>query len=334
MSAPAELVVVDWDDPDAARLRAAQQAELRDRYGEDDIGHEMTGEDITDVVLVRVDGEAVATGALRDLDEDPLYDAIQPGVGEIKRMYVQPAHRGRGYSRLVLTELERLASDATRYDWRRLVLETGVLQPEAIGLYLRAGYLPIENYGEYVGVADSRCFAKDLYAAPRTARTGERPAVTLTRTHWSDPVAVSLRLAMWRDIEVRYPEIAASTPGGFDVDDPAQGVGALSTVVAWIDGRPVGCATLRAARPGYPAGSAELKKVWVEDSARGSGAARALLAAIEDDARERGLTSVVLQTGIRQPEAVTLYVSAGYRPVLPFFDFTGDALSLWMAKDV
>ena len=133
-------------------------------------------------------------------------------------------------------------------------------------------------------------------ASPRTSdrrppgllARGQRPTVTLTHAEWSDPVATALRLAMWHDIEVRYPEIAASTPGGFDVDDPQQGVGALSTVLAWIDGRPVGCATLRAARDGYPAGSAELKKVWVDESARGSGAARALLAAIEDDARAHG----------------------------------------------
>ncbi|GEK20271.1 GNAT family N-acetyltransferase [Cellulomonas xylanilytica] len=323
---------VDWDDPDAARLRAAQQAELRDRYGEDDIGHEMTGDEIADVVLVRVDGEAVATGALRDLGDDPTYDAVPPGTGELKRMYVLPEHRGRGYSRLVLSELENLA--AASHGWRRLILETGVLQPEAIGLYLRAGYLPIENYGEYVGVADSRCFAKDLVPTPRAPRPGERPTVTITRTHWSDPVAAALRFAMWLDIEVRYPEIVARTPGGFEADDPAQGVGALTTLLAWVDGHPVACATLRAAREGYPAGSGELKKVWVDEAARGSGAARALLEAVEDDARARGLTSVVLQTGIRQPEAVTLYLSAGYRPVLPFFDFTGDALSLWMAKDV
>ena len=59
---------------------------------------------------------------------------------------------------------------------------------------------------------------------------------------------------MWLDIEVRYPEIVAVTPGGFAVDDPRQGVGTISSVVADLDGVPVGCASLRAARDGYPAG--------------------------------------------------------------------------------
>ncbi|WP_157465671.1 GNAT family N-acetyltransferase [Cellulomonas sp. Leaf395] len=322
-----EIALVDWDDPDALRLRTAQQAELLALYGEEDIGAAMTGESIVAMLLVRVDGEPVACGAIRDAS-----DELGEGVGELKRMFVVPSQRGRGYSRAVVRELERVAQEK---GFHRLVLETGVLQASAIGLYLSEGYRSIPNFGEYAAESESRCFGKHLGAtAPRAVRTGERPAVTLTRTHWSDPVAVALRLAMWRDIEVRYPEVAASTPGGFDADDPKQGVGALSTVVAWIDGQPVGCSTLRAARDGYPAGSGELKKVWVDESARGSGAARALLAAVEDDARAHGLTSVVLQTGIRQPEAVTLYLSAGYRPVVPFFDFAGDFLSLWMAKDV
>ena len=318
-----ETELVDWDDPDAARLRAAQQAELLALYGEEDIGHAMTGETIAAMLVLRVDGEPVACGAIRELGD---------GVGELKRMYVLPAHRGRGYSRAVLHALEQVARERGMH---RLVLETGVLQASAIGLYLSEGYRSIPNFGEYAAEAQSRCFAKDLDAAPaRTRRTDGRPTVTLTRAQWSDPVPTALRLAMWHDIEDRYPEIVEQVPGGFAADDPQQGVGELSTFVAWVDGRPIGCATLRAARPGYPEGSAELKKVWVDEAARGSGAARALLAACEADARERGLTTVLLQTGIRQPEAVTLYLSAGYRPVPPFFEHADDFLSLWMGKDV
>ena len=72
-------------------LRTAQQAELLALYGEDDIGHEMTGESIVAMLLVRVDGEAVACGAIRDASAE-----LGAGVGELKRMFVVPAHRGRG----------------------------------------------------------------------------------------------------------------------------------------------------------------------------------------------------------------------------------------------
>ncbi len=315
----AVLSLVSWDDPDAKQLRDAQQAELRALYGEEDLGHDMTGEDIVAMVLV-TDGDPVACGAIRDLGD---------GLGELKRLYVVPQARGRGLSRQVMTELERLAVEQ---GFHRLILETGVLQVEAMGLYMSAGYRSIPNFGEYAQFEASRCFGKDLTEEPR--RRGPRGTGTLSLRHvdWEDPDAVALRYAMWRDIEVRYPEIVADTPGGFRVDDPRQGVGTISTVIADLDGVAVGCASLRSAKAGYPEGSGELKKLWVDDAARGVGAARALLAAIEDDARAAGMTNIVLQTGIRQPEAVTLYLATGYRPIVPFGSYTDDFLSLLFGK--
>lgn len=65
---------------------------------------------------------------------------------ELKRMYVDPAFRGRGIARVVLGYLEQAAID---HGCRSLVLETGVLQKEAIGLYESAGFLPCEPFGDY-----------------------------------------------------------------------------------------------------------------------------------------------------------------------------------------
>ncbi len=56
-------------------------------------------------------------------------------------MFVPAGHRGRGFARAVLAELERIAAAAGR---RRTVLETGTRQPEAIALYTSAGYTPVE----------------------------------------------------------------------------------------------------------------------------------------------------------------------------------------------
>lgn len=318
---------VPWAHPEATALRDAQQAELRARYGADDIGADMTGEDVVAMLVLRVDGRPVGCGALRAAAE------LGAGVGELKRMYVLPEHRGRGHARRLLAELERRAR---ALGWTRLVLETGVLQPEAMGLYVRTGYLPIDLFGPYVGVVESRCFGKDLTAVPRavSARAG-RGALTLERVGWDHPDAAALRRRMWDDMILpRYPEAATAVEeaGGFEADDARQGVGTLSTVLARLDGRPVGCVTLRAARDGYPDGSGELKKVFVDPSARGAGVARRLLAAVEDDARALGLTNVVLQAGSRQPEAVTLYVSAGYDFVVPFGPYGNDTLSLCFGK--
>ena len=132
---------VAWDDPDVRRLTAAQQEEIRDRYdGKGEPGTPPSAADVSVVLLVRDgDGTAIGCGALR---------ALADGAAEVKRMYVVPAARGRGVSRLVLRGLE----DAARArGWTTLRLETGPRQPEAVGLYTGAGYRPIDAFGAYRG---------------------------------------------------------------------------------------------------------------------------------------------------------------------------------------
>jgi putative acetyltransferase len=67
--------------------------------------------------------------------------------GEIKRMYVAPAARGLGIGRRLLQTLEQHAA-GLGLDCIRL--ETGVKQPEAIGLYRAFGYGDIGPFGDYV----------------------------------------------------------------------------------------------------------------------------------------------------------------------------------------
>ena len=74
------------------------------------------------------DGEPVACAGLRELE---------PGIAEIKRMFVTPRARGRGYARRLLAELEGLARDAGQ---RRMRLFTTDMLPEAMALYASAGY--------------------------------------------------------------------------------------------------------------------------------------------------------------------------------------------------
>ena len=66
--------------------------------------------------------------------------------GEIKRMYVRPEFRGRGYAKQMLKHLEELS--AAR-GFPKVRLETGMSQPEAIGLYERNGYYEIPPFGDY-----------------------------------------------------------------------------------------------------------------------------------------------------------------------------------------
>ncbi|KQS63967.1 GNAT family N-acetyltransferase [Modestobacter sp. Leaf380] len=143
-----------WSDPRVQALSDAQQAELRDRYdGRGESGTPPTAEDVAVVLLLtEEDGTPVGCGALRPLE---------PGVAELKRMYVAPPARGRGLSRLVLTGLEDVARER---GWGTLRLETGPLQHEAIALYERSGYRPIEAFGHYRDEPDewSRYYEKEL----------------------------------------------------------------------------------------------------------------------------------------------------------------------------
>ena len=107
-------------------------------------------------LVAYLDGQAVGCGALRPLP------AAGAGVAEIKRMYTSPSARRRGVSRAVLARLE---SNAVRLGYRRVQLETGLRQPEAVSLYETSGYHRIPNYGMYAASELSACFAKAIPGA-------------------------------------------------------------------------------------------------------------------------------------------------------------------------
>lgn len=102
-------------------------------------------------VVARDGGRPVACGALRPGPE--------PGTGEVKRMYVVPDARGR---RIAEQVLDRLADTALALGYRRLVLETGTAQPEALRLYERLGWRPVPAFGHYRASPLSRCYGRDL----------------------------------------------------------------------------------------------------------------------------------------------------------------------------
>ena len=64
--------------------------------------------------------------------------------------------------------------------------------------------------------------------------------------------------------------------------------------------------------------TAEIKRMYVVPSARGQGHARRILAHLEETALASGVEAIILETGLRQPEAITLYESAGYTPIPAF----------------
>ena len=142
------------DTADAQSLIRQLDEDLLRRYPTLKVTHGLHPQDRTDphftFLIARVNGRAVGCGALRGLE---------PGVGELKRMFVLPEFRGRGIAKRILRALESRACELGHSIVR---LETGAGQPEAIGLYKSAGYREIGGFGEYSGNPFSICFEKRL----------------------------------------------------------------------------------------------------------------------------------------------------------------------------
>jgi GNAT superfamily N-acetyltransferase len=144
-----------FDSPDARQLVAALDGHLASRYKPEQmfgphLKAEMVAPGVGTFVIARAGGVAIGCGALRRRDESTI---------EVKRMYVVPEMRGRGVARQVLDHLE---NEARTMGAERLVLETGIYQEEAMGLYRAAGFSVVECFDEYIGTPTSVCFEKEL----------------------------------------------------------------------------------------------------------------------------------------------------------------------------
>ncbi|MCC6290396.1 MAG: GNAT family N-acetyltransferase [Chitinophagaceae bacterium] len=107
---------------------------------------------IRNAIVCYADGKPVGCGAFKRYDDSSV---------EIKRMYVLPEYRGKSVGLSVVNELEQWAKEL---HYATCILETGKRQPEAIRLYQKAGYIQIENFGQYKNVENSVCMKKILPA--------------------------------------------------------------------------------------------------------------------------------------------------------------------------
>lgn len=105
---------------------------------------------IKHAVVIYDNGQAVGCGAIKEYEEN---------VMEVKRMFVLPEKRGKGFASIVLKELENWAAEL---GYPTCILETGIKQPEAIRLYEKNNYKRIPNYGQYAEVESSVCFQKNV----------------------------------------------------------------------------------------------------------------------------------------------------------------------------
>jgi putative acetyltransferase len=144
------------DSPDARALITELEAELVPLYPKASRHGYSVDKLIAQGVaffVVRHEGAAAGCGGIQ------LYGSE---YGELKRMYVRPAHRGLGLAKQML---EHLAGHARSHGVMLLRLETGIHQHAAIGLYEQLGFRPVPPFGTYREDPLSRFYERKLSEA-------------------------------------------------------------------------------------------------------------------------------------------------------------------------
>ena len=153
------------------------------------------------------------------------------------------------------------------------------------------------------------------------------PSVTIRQGDLASPVGERLTAALNAELTSYYPEEEAHY-FRLNPSDVAPGVGTF--LVAYNGSEAIGCGAVR--RLGEA--EAEIKRMYVVPTSRGQGVGRSLLSALEEEARALGADRLLLETGDRLPEALALYVRAGFSVIPRFGEYVDSPLSLCMAKDI
>jgi GNAT superfamily N-acetyltransferase len=148
-----------------------------------------------------------------------------------------------------------------------------------------------------------------------------RAGVEIVRVGYGQPDAMRLIAEVQAEYVQRYggPD---DTPLDHAMFEPPAG----SFYVGYVAGEAVATGAWRrcAVEAFGTRETAEVKRMYVVPAQRGTGLARRMLAHLESTAAAAGAEALVLETGLRQPEAIALYESSGYTPV-PGFGYYKDA---------
>lgn len=155
-----------------------------------------------------------------------------------------------------------------------------------------------------------------------TAGQNDARQLDIRQVGWDDPEGDRLRTEQQAEISARYG-VPDSEPG-----PKPSGADITAFFVAYRGDSAVGCAGLRQ----LDSTEAEIKRMYVDPAARGTGVSVALLGALEDFGRAAGWTRLVLETGDRQPDAVRLYEREGYTRIPNFGYYADSAISLCFEK--
>lgn len=148
--------------------------------------------------------------------------------------------------------------------------------------------------------------------APRRGGGSARVEIRLERFDSSNAASLLAGADSYNELLYGHADESPIDPDEFA---PARG-GAF--FVAYLDGKPVACGGFRRAEPPAPEGTAEVKRMFVAEVARGRGLGRLVLNTLEDAARHQGYPEMVLDVGRKQHAAHALYEGNGYRRIPGF----------------
>src|SRR5688572_4420964 len=140
------------------------------------------------------------------------------------------------------------------------------------------------------------------------------PTVDIRRSLLTSPDARRLIAALNAELSAAFPEPGANH---FSLSSAQVEPGDGAFVVAYLENAAVGCGAVRR----LDETTAELKRMYVDPSVRGQGIGRAIVAALEREARLLGVTRIVLETGTRLAPAIRLYEAMGYKRIPLFGEY-------------
>ncbi|MBV8847704.1 MAG: GNAT family N-acetyltransferase [Bryobacterales bacterium] len=138
--------------------------------------------------------------------------------------------------------------------------------------------------------------------------------IQIRRSALTSPDALRLITALNTELSAAFPEPGANH-FSLNGEQVAEGEGVF--LIAYGDDLAVGCGAVRRLDPA----TAELKRMYVDPSVRGRGIGRALVEALEREARILGVTRVVLETGTRLTRAIKMYEAMAYERIPLFGEY-------------
>jgi GNAT superfamily N-acetyltransferase len=129
-----------------------------------------------------------------------------------------------------------------------------------------------------------------------------------------------------KELWINYPALQQKYVGKNAINEDA------SVIVCYKNGIPVGCGCFR--KTEHEENAVEVKRMFVDPTRRGKGIGRTILRELSKWAKEQGKASMILETGIKQTEAIEMYKKYGFEIIENYGDYKGNGNSLCMRKKI